>query len=203
MLIEGYMRYIRANRKLRRKELKLKNTKSHLMARNWFQVKNSGSVYAISTILKPGQPYMSKGVQYTNQSIRESVSGGTAYAVQMAIDIGRPVFVFNLHDKRWYEWSKDSKSFVPIETPVLTPNFAAIGTRELSPAGEQAIREVYQKTLAQLRARQMESLTETPGEIYTIKIKDNTFSLVVKEGVVVTSSETGQKYIGMTFIAVL
>ena len=38
------------------------------------------------------------------------------------------------------------QSFTPIDTPVLTKNFAGIGTREINDAGKQAIRDVYDKT---------------------------------------------------------
>ncbi len=48
---------------------------------------------------------------------------------------------------QWYknlngEWSKS-------EVPVLTKNFAGIGTREINEAGKQAIRDVYEKTFNQ------------------------------------------------------
>ena len=203
MLIQGYLKYIRANRKLRRKELKLTNEKSYKPARNWYQVKHSGAVYAIGTILKPGEAYTSRGSRWTNQSIRESVSGGTGYAVQMAIDAGRTVYVFDQNKKMWFEWSGTQKRFLPISTPILTPNFAAIGTREINPDGIQAIRDVYEKTIAQLNQKQLEGIAQTPSELYTVKINDRTYGLVVKDGVVVAAAPSGKKYIQMNFNDVL
>lgn len=41
----------------------------------------------------------------------------------------------------------DGTDFVETETPVLTKNYAGIGTREISKTGEKAIEEVYKKTI--------------------------------------------------------
>ena len=49
-------------------------------------------------------------------------------------DQRRKVWVKNINGV----WSKS-------EVPVLTPNFAGIGTREINDAGLQAIRDVYKK----------------------------------------------------------
>lgn len=65
-----------------------------LFARNWLQVKNSDAVFAIGQL------------DYGH------VNGGTGWAVQMAIDCGKPVHVFNLSDEQWYTYDKDQKIFV-------------------------------------------------------------------------------------------
>jgi len=84
-----------------------------LLARNWLQVKNSDAVFAIG-VLK-----------------QNTVDGGTGWAVQMAIDSGKPVHVFDLNTERWYKFDTDSRSFVYETTPKLTKNFAGIGTRSI------------------------------------------------------------------------
>lgn len=48
------------------------------------------------------------------------------------------------------EYTFSNGQFVQTGTPALTKNFAGIGTREITKAGEQAIREVYEKTISEL-----------------------------------------------------
>ena len=87
-----------------------------LLYRNWYQVKNSEGIFAISSLLK--------------DSI---VSGGTAWAVQMAIDCGKPVWLFNQKTNRWMEF--EDGQFFNCDIPILTKNFAGIGTREITGDG--------------------------------------------------------------------
>jgi hypothetical protein len=70
----------------------------------------------------------------------------------MAIDSGKPVYVFDQAAKKWFVWKKtmfvdftDGKNNVP----QLTPNFAGIGTREISPDGIAAIEAVYDQAMGQ------------------------------------------------------
>jgi hypothetical protein len=75
------------------------------------------------------------------------VKGGTGWAVGMAINNGKPVYVFDQEQKQWFSYNAILGAFLPLyDTPVLTPNFAGIGTRELNDDGRQAIRDVYTKT---------------------------------------------------------
>lgn len=122
---EANEKVLKANETLKRAYPTKKEYVNNLLRRNWFQVKNSDAVFAISTI--------------TNNI----VNGGTGWAVQMAIDENKPVYVFDQDKKAWFTWSNGE--FVKTETPFLTPNFAGIGTREINEAGKQAIRNVYEK----------------------------------------------------------
>ena len=101
---------------------------NNLLRRNWFQVSNSDAVFAISRIEN------------------NLVSGGTGWAVQMAIDKRIPVYCFCQLAKKWFTYSLGV--WTVTETPVLTENFAGIGTREIDANGLQAIRDVYEKSLA-------------------------------------------------------
>lgn len=100
---------------------------NNLLRRNWFQVKGADEVFAVSTI--------KNGI----------VSGGTAWAVQMAIDEGKPVHVFDQNTNKWYTYESDR--WIEESTPTLTPNFAGIGTRNISESGIKAIEDVYNKTV--------------------------------------------------------
>ena len=117
---------IKANKSLKRSYPTRNAYVNNLLRRNWFQVARSESVFAISKI--------ENGL----------VSGGTGWAVQMAIDKGIDVFCFCQLAKRWH---KHVNGFwIVIEAPTLTENFAGIGTREINEDGIKAIEDVYNKT---------------------------------------------------------
>lgn len=121
----------------------------NLLARNWSQVKHSDAIYAIGTIVRPGE----KNAKGYNVKATQ-VDGGTGYAVQMAINsIGadgnsarKPVFVFDQKTNKWYTYDYSANDFIETETPRLTENFAGIGTRQLYSNGMKAIADVYEKT---------------------------------------------------------
>jgi len=117
----------------------------NLLARNWCQVKYSEQVFAIATIVSPGK----KGIKgYYNKSKYEEVDGGTGYACKMAIEHNKEVYVFDMKRNDWYYWSSSTMSYVRCKTyPVITkPNFAGIGSRDISMEGIEAIKKVLSKT---------------------------------------------------------
>lgn len=116
-----------ANKKLGRLFPTSKDYVNNLLRRNWFQVKNADAIFAIGTIADNG-----------------TVNGGTGWAVQMAIDNNKDVYVFDQSRLKWYR-NRDHK-WSEVTTPKLTPNFAGIGTREITQEGIQAIRNVYALT---------------------------------------------------------
>jgi len=108
----------------------------NLLCRNWFQVKNAEAVFAIG--------------KFFSNTI---VSGGTGWAVQMAVDCDKPVFVF-LQDTMGGGWFR----YMPIvgfescrgEMPILTENFAGIGTRDINDWGREAIKKIYSETFVKI-----------------------------------------------------
>ena len=119
---EGIQMIHRANKTLKRKGIE---KYMHLLARNWLQVKNSESIFAIGTI---------NGKQ---------VNGGTGWAVQMGIDEGKSVYVFDQEKCKWYFWNREIEV---CNTPILTKNYAGIGTREINENGIKAIENLYKRT---------------------------------------------------------
>ncbi|MDO7847578.1 hypothetical protein Q5H92_14505 [Hymenobacter sp. M29] len=126
----------------------------NLVKRNWFQAYHCQALYAISTIIPVGG--LDKG--FRNTSGKEVVAGGTGWTVEMAIQMGKRVYVFDQAQGKWFFWEYLDGKFVPHEelaqkgftdTPILTQSFAGIGSRNLLPCGVKAIKEVYTKTLAQ------------------------------------------------------
>ncbi len=122
--------------------------KDSRLIRNWAQVKYSDAIYAIGNLIQSGQKAFPDQKNDSRVALHKMVTGGTGYAVEMAIQEGKPVYVFDQQTNKWYknidgEWSES-------ETPTLTQNFAGIGTRNISEDGIQAIRDVYEKTIGVL-----------------------------------------------------
>lgn len=112
-----------------------------LVRRDYLQAVFADAIFAVSTIVQPGQKD-SKG--YVNKKSLPIISGGTGYAVQMAINLGKPVYVFDQLQNKWFIWKNND--FIETSTPKLTKNFAGIGTRELNDLGKMAIKNVFANT---------------------------------------------------------
>lgn len=138
---EGIIQINRANHWLNRYGIQ---KYMNLLARNWCQVKYSKQIIAIGIIISPGEK-SSKG--YRCNSKYQSVDGGTGYCCQMAIDNLKEVYVFDQIREKWFRWSYSSMSFVETTCPkIMVQDFAGVGTREINPAGINAIKDVYRKT---------------------------------------------------------
>ena len=139
---EGVKEITKANRVLSRYGI---HKFMNLLARNWSQVKYSDEVFAIGTIVEPGKKG-SKG--FYNKSEFQVVDGGTGYAVQIAINNGKFVYVFDQDKDKWFRWSYTSLKFIEVTKPlkISYENFAGIGTRDIKPNGIKAIEEIYKLT---------------------------------------------------------
>jgi hypothetical protein len=129
------------------------NTSEGKAAREGYsQIKDADAVFAIGKIVAPGEIGLpnSKRKAYKNETSHDVVDGGTGYTVQMAINMRKPVHVFDPYRKGWYIWN--GSSFVKEEVPTLTPKFAAVGTRGIVGSGLEMInakltmRRVFEKT---------------------------------------------------------
>lgn len=134
-LNEGYARCIKAAVSLKRPWTDKQYIKN-LLSRNWYQAKNADAIFAIATFVKGSKTL---------------VDGGTGWAVQMAVDCNKPVYLFEQEENKWYDYDHVLKTFVVFHyTPTLKKNFAGIGTREINENGKRAIKEVYEKTFGKL-----------------------------------------------------
>ena len=119
---EGKEHVLFANKTLNRKPWKYMD----LLARNYMQVKYADEIFGIG--------------KFKNKM----VDGGTGWAVQMAIDDGKPV---NFYDQDRDVWGRyENSQWKQIVTPVLTMNFAGIGTRYINTNGIIAIKNTVTKT---------------------------------------------------------
>ena len=141
---EGISKIKKANKSLKRKGI---DKYMNLLARNWAQVKYSDEIFAIGHIVKNGDTSKT-GFIVTSES--DSVDGGTGYAIQMAIDSTKTVYVYDQDDKSWYKWSYIIDKFIKLKgTPlILCKNFAGIGTRNLNEYGKKAIEDVFAESFA-------------------------------------------------------
>lgn len=115
-----------ANKRLNRKWPVKNDWTANLLRRNYYQVNNSDSVYAVSTI------------DYEKQI----VNGGTGWACAMFLDIHgddgyRPLYVYDQNTNKWMGWDN---RFVEVTPPFPSGIWAGIGSRDLSQEGKNAIR---------------------------------------------------------------
>ena len=118
-----------ANKSLKRNVPFHKPWLVNLLRRNYYQIRDCQAVYAVSKF-KDGK-----------------VDGGTAWAVQMAIDIHGltiPVYVFDQVQGLWFRWTSMGWSVMSSPPPKPTGVWAGIGTRKLNSVGKQAIRELME-----------------------------------------------------------
>ena len=135
---EGILKVKQANLTLKRWGIE---KYMNMLARNWTQVKYSDQIIAIGVIVDPGK----RGPKgYYSKSSTQIVDGGTGYATQMAIDEGKPVYIFDQIQEQWFRWSYTTNTFIKCGTPkLISNNFAGIGTREINKSGIAAIDEFF------------------------------------------------------------
>jgi predicted lactoylglutathione lyase len=134
-----------------------------LVRRDMMQAAKADGIFAVSEIVAPG----TKGRKgYVNKTNHPIIEGGTGYAVASGILLGKPVYVFNQdsnygYDTGWYKWDSTTNNFIKTDTPVLTKNYAGIGssTNETE-IGRQAIRDVYANTFKSTQPSTINTLSE-------------------------------------------
>jgi hypothetical protein len=147
-----------------------RNTKK---IRNYAQVKNADGIFAIGSLIPKGADITIARGQATKKALVPQVNGGTSVAVQLGITMGKPTYVFNQvannnYPQGWYKWDNTKQDFVSINTPVLTKNFAGIGTSSsTTEAGKQAIKDVYANTF-----KNTQSSTSVKRKTYSGKITE-------------------------------
>jgi len=111
------------------------NYVKNILRRNWWQVSNSERVYAVAPLnIEDG-----------------TVRGGTGWAVQNAIDMHIPeVYLFDMPRRIWYRYDGTLNGIQMWvnewgwKPPKPYGNYTGIGSREITDAGLEAIRKVYE-----------------------------------------------------------
>jgi hypothetical protein len=151
-----------ANRVLQRTITEMPEDKLNLLRRNHYQVKFSDAIYAVADIASDKSDNYRYETTYvkdkkTKKKVKKTkakwtgnqwktVKGGTGWAVQMGIDAGKPVYVFDQTKNGWYTFNTKANRFVRIKEPPKPSNrFAGVGTRKLRGNGRKAIKELFDK----------------------------------------------------------
>ena len=166
----------------------------NLQVRNFYQVASSDGVFAVASM----------------NSTKNGVSGGTNTAVQLGISLNKPTHVFDLNSEKWYKYNPESKVFEEESTPVLTKNFAGVGTRDIQnynvyKDGKWVAREQYvgdDKSKVALKAIE-DVFNKTQAELSNVETNtdNNSFSNTTSGNTNSTPSTTNklpknyQKYI--------
>lgn len=113
-----------------------------LLIRNYFIAKESYVLYAFGYL----------------QSNKTQVEGGTGWTVQLGVDMGKKVYLFDLTENKWYEFiyfqlEKGSYvkifQFQPLKSDCkLTLNHKAgiVGSRNFTETGKKEMRALFQRT---------------------------------------------------------
>ena len=102
----------------------------NLQRRNAYQINNSEAVYAIGEFAPPSAIHRSSTI----------VKGGTGWGVQMGIDKGKPVYLYEQSQGKWFKWNKAADRFTTIKEPPKPPSrWAGIGIRKINQRGSEAI----------------------------------------------------------------
>lgn len=154
---------------------KFSSMKDGRLIRNWSQVKYADSIFAVGRLVPAGERAFPDQPNDTRITENPTVTGGTAYAVNMAILHNKPVYVYNQYDhptyaKGWYKYDPKINDFVITQTPELTENFAGVGTRNINEFGKKAIEEVYENTFGKKIGQQnseepLNNINDFPKEI--------------------------------------
>jgi hypothetical protein len=133
-----------------------------LVRRDMMQANSADAIFGVTELIAPRVKGRKGYVNRKNYIVPE---GGTAYAVARGVISKKPTYVFNQSSAYgveigWYKADSTAQNFVKIDTPVLTKNYAGVGTRELNEIGVQAIRDVYEKTFGKQTETNNNNLNE-------------------------------------------
>lgn len=101
----------------------------NLLCRNYYQIKGTQVVVAVGKL-----DYKAN-----------IVSGGTGWAVQMALDMDIPVFLFDMVTNEWYASVGRNKAFVLWNKPNIHEytRVTGIGSRDISIRGVREIKSLF------------------------------------------------------------
>jgi hypothetical protein len=97
----------------------------------WYQVNSGQEIYVIGVILDD-----------------QTVRGGTGWGAEFAKLCNKPLYVFDQDRNGWFRWTGDEwQAAGGGDAPVIThPHFTGTGTRHITPAGKQAIEDLFTRS---------------------------------------------------------
>ena len=109
---------------------------------SYLQAKNADTIFVVGEFVKPKE----KGREYINESNIPLVDGYSGYIVEFAKLMNKPLYVFDQKVGKWVTYNYEAKKYVLCNTPILTKNFAGVGTRYINEQGKKAIEDVIKST---------------------------------------------------------
>ena len=110
-----------------------------LLLHYYFVVKEADSIFAFW--------YLS--------SSQKQVQGGTGWVVQIAVDLNKHVFVYDVNFHHWYEWNKATGfTLMTSRFPILAPRSAIIGSKAFPSKAQDAMKKLFELT-EQAQAREV------------------------------------------------
>lgn len=141
VMADAYL--VLANQTLKRTFPAKSEHTNNLLRRNYYQAKDTESVYAVA------------GIDFSNKVL----FGGTAWAVQVFIDrhFGQacPVYVFDQEQDRWFTWGGPEAGWTALQGDPPKPKgvWTGIGTsRQFKPNGKAAVRRLLDYTPPETQA---------------------------------------------------
>lgn len=99
----------------------------------WHQVSTAGEIFTVGWIQDD-----------------KTVKGGTGWAAELGRTWHKPTYVFDQARERWFTWDSGADDWTAVEPPrIQRRRFTGTGTRELEPAGAQAIRDLFQRSFGE------------------------------------------------------
>ena len=156
----------------------------HLQLRNFHIVKLAAAVYAfgyfqnqmlrdVSDIsVGPDGINLTATCSIPLQSA--NVKGGTGWTVQLAVDQHKPIYFYNIPEKRWYQYHADhyywnehqwlsDNGFLPMQgSPTLHKHSAVVGSRHPTPEALAEVKRLFQTTSS------LENILDNQRDIYCL-----------------------------------
>ena len=84
---------------------------------------------------------------YLSASQKQEQSG-TGWAVQIAVDLNKHVFAYDVNFHHWYEWNPSSRrlTLMAFRFPILAPRSAIIGSKPFPSKAQDAMKNVFEQT---------------------------------------------------------
>lgn len=76
----------------------------------------------------------------------DTVKGGTGWAVELGKLFNRPLCVFDQERNQWFSWQNNQ--WLEDLPKITHPTFVGTGTRNLTPAGEEAIKDLFVRSFS-------------------------------------------------------
>lgn len=158
--------------------------------RHYCLLKEADALYAVGQIGRAGEPFYPGMENCRVHCTVDTVTGTTGYAVDMAVLMGKPVYVFNQGgsmETGWFAYNPETLSFDRLDdTPALSRHAAFIGDHYVTDKGKDEIKELVQGTIASITKQQAPSatqkedreinITDTRQLIIALWFKDLSFS---------------------------